>query len=575
MADKVKLFLQKRTLLKSQITLSNLLDKGRIDGKTLRLRITRLTELYHAFEEYNDELMVLDPSDVHQSEFSNIQERFYTLAGNVENKLSAMNITDKGDGISSDEIRIENTEIATMFRKRRVKLPEAPLLTFDGKFENWLTFKNAFSSMIGAQTDLTDVDKLHYLKSALTYEAGNKIKIFSIDGVSYTKAWELLERSTGGLTKLADDAQQHIAALNTLGVTVGQEMIVYLIESKLPKITLDKWQVTLVRDIFPKLEDLYEFLYKTAVCASIRERPISIETNKSKYEPPIKKRKFDAPNRVFVVKASRNCIACKGKRHPLYTYNAFKQLAITERIDMVRKAKLCYNCLRSNHGVPCKFSNYQINTVCQKRYNILLHNDNHANKAELIPRILKLNDNFPARVISATIKLVDPEFHLPRPVEILGITKESSETTKGRLQRSKLTFAQKHPILLPNRNHLTDVIIRETHESNHHAGIQQTLAAVRQKFWVLDGRNQVRKVVRKCICYFRFNSNTVEPKMGNLPIARVSEAIPFSNTGVDFCGPFYMKERKFRNRTRIKIYVCIFVCMYIKGRFSSRGLKMK
>ncbi|XP_018300724.1 uncharacterized protein [Mycetomoellerius zeteki] len=376
MADRTKLLVQKRTSLKSQITnLANLLDKGKIDGKNLKLRITRLTELYRAFEEYNDELAVLDPSDVHHSEFSNIQERFYALAVNAENKLGAANMANKGDNISSDEIRIENTETATTFRKRRIKLPEAPLLTFDGKFENWLSFKNAFSSMIGAQTDLTDVDKLYYLKSALTGEAGNKIKIFSIDGASYTKAWDLLERSyevkrilimrhlatmvnlptvekenTNGLTKLADDAQQHIAAL-TLGVTIGQEMIVYLIESKLPKATLDKWQATLVRDTFPKLEDLYEFVYKTAVCASIRERPISTETNKSKYEPPVKKRKFDAPNRALVVRASRNCIACKGKRHPLYTCNVFKQLTVTERIDMVKKAKLCYNCLRSHYAV--------------------------------------------------------------------------------------------------------------------------------------------------------------------------------------------------------------------------------
>jgi len=36
-------------------------------------------------------------------------------------------------------------------------------------------------------------------------------------------------------------------------------------------------------------------------------------------------------------------------------------------------------------------------------------------------------------------------------------------------------FAQKHPILLPNRNHLTDIIIRQVHKSNHHAGIQHTL----------------------------------------------------------------------------------------------------
>jgi len=52
-------------------------------------------------------------------------------------------------------------------------------------------------------------------------------------------------------------------------------------------------------------------------------------------------------------------------------------------------------------------------------------------------------------------------------------------------------FAQKHPILLPNRNHLTDIIIRQVHKSNHHAGIQHTLT--------FDSRNQVRKIVRKCV----------------------------------------------------------------------------
>jgi len=61
------------------------------------------------------------------------------------------------------------------------------------------------------------------------------------------------------------------------------------------------------------------------------------------------------------------------------------------------------------------------------------------------------------------------------------------------------TFAQKHPILLPNRNHLTDIIIRQVYKSNHHAGIQHTLATIRYRFWVFDSRNQVRKIVRKCV----------------------------------------------------------------------------
>jgi len=49
--------------------------------------------------------------------------------------------------------------------------------------------------MIGLQSNLWDVDKIYYLKSALTGEAANKVNIFSVDEMSYTSAWELLERS--------------------------------------------------------------------------------------------------------------------------------------------------------------------------------------------------------------------------------------------------------------------------------------------------------------------------------------------------------------------------------------------
>ncbi|XP_076384097.1 uncharacterized protein LOC143261866 [Megalopta genalis] len=37
----------------------------------------------------------------------------------------------------------------------------------------------------------------------------------------------------------------------------------------------------------------------------------------------------------------------------------------------------------------------------------------------------------------------------------------------GRLQNSALTFAQKHPILLPRSHHVTDLIIRDAHTKNH------------------------------------------------------------------------------------------------------------
>lgn len=127
------------------------------------------------------------------------------------------------------------------------------------------------------------------------------------------------------------------------------------------------------------------------------------------------------------------------------------------------------------------------------------------------------------------------------------------------MQASTLTFTQKHPILLPSRHPLTNSIIQETHERYFHAGIKATLYHLRQRFWILDGQNLVRKIVRNCTRCFRFRADRAQYKMGNLPRARVRALNPFAHTGIDFAGPFYIKERKFRNRTRVKVYVCIFM----------------
>lgn len=169
-----------------------MIDKGKLDNATLKLRIARLTDLYQAFEEFNDELAIADPEQDHQDEFNNIQERFYSLAGKAENILKATQVSNSDVSVSNDDTRNHNAGSTTLIRKRRVKLPEAPLPTFDGKYENWLSFKNAFSN---SQTDLSDIDKLYYLKSALIGEATNKVRLFAIDGINYASAWELLERA--------------------------------------------------------------------------------------------------------------------------------------------------------------------------------------------------------------------------------------------------------------------------------------------------------------------------------------------------------------------------------------------
>ncbi|XP_066596496.1 uncharacterized protein [Prorops nasuta] len=135
----------------------------------------------------------------------------------------------------------------------------------------------------------------------------------------------------------------------------------------------------------------------------------------------------------------------------------------------------------------------------------------------------------------------------------------------GRLRNANMPMSQKHSILLPARSHFTDLIIREYHERYYHAGVQTTLYSIRQRFWILDGKNQVRKIVRGCVRCIRFHVKPNEYRMADLPVSRVEISTPFFHTGIDFFGPMFVKERKYRNKNRIKVYGCVFICMASKA----------
>lgn len=135
----------------------------------------------------------------------------------------------------------------------------------------------------------------------------------------------------------------------------------------------------------------------------------------------------------------------------------------------------------------------------------------------------------------------------------------------GRLQHINRPYREKHPILLPKSHYVTRLLINHHHLLTKHGGIQTTLHSLRQEFWIIDGKNQIRYTIRSCMRCSRFNSKVPDYVMGNLPPIRATAVRPFTNVGVDYCGPFLIKEKKFRNRKMIKVYVAIFICMTIKA----------
>ncbi|XP_076678236.1 uncharacterized protein LOC143374185 [Andrena cerasifolii] len=135
----------------------------------------------------------------------------------------------------------------------------------------------------------------------------------------------------------------------------------------------------------------------------------------------------------------------------------------------------------------------------------------------------------------------------------------------GRLKHALLPYSVKHPLLLPQNHFLTELIIREIHVKHGHIGARGTLHAVRQKYWPVNGMITVKSVLRKCITCHKLTAIVPQYPIGQLPRDRVVLNRPFLVTGVDYCGPFLIKEKKLRNTKKVKTYVAVFVCFSTKA----------
>ena len=129
----------------------------------------------------------------------------------------------------------------------------------------------------------------------------------------------------------------------------------------------------------------------------------------------------------------------------------------------------------------------------------------------------------------------------------------------GRLGNSAVPPGAKHPILLDKDHHLTNLILNECHERVMHGGVKATLTELRSRYWIVRGRQLVKKMLHKCVICRRFQAKPYcSPPASQLPSFRVNEARPFFYTGVEIAGPLYVRETI--ASTSRKVYICLYTC---------------
>ena len=124
----------------------------------------------------------------------------------------------------------------------------------------------------------------------------------------------------------------------------------------------------------------------------------------------------------------------------------------------------------------------------------------------------------------------------------------------------------KHPLLLPRKGHVTNLIIRHSHEKTHHQGRGITVNELRSyDYWIIGMSLAVADYIRNCTLCRKWHGHVVEQKMTDLPKDRMEVVPPFTYCEVDLFGPFTIKE----GRKELKRYGVLFTC------FSSRAIHLE
>ncbi|XP_055543781.1 uncharacterized protein LOC129729296 [Wyeomyia smithii] len=131
--------------------------------------------------------------------------------------------------------------------------------------------------------------------------------------------------------------------------------------------------------------------------------------------------------------------------------------------------------------------------------------------------------------------------------------------SRGRLEYATgLPQRLRTPIILPQKHHITKLIVRSVHERYLHRGDNTVIGVLQLDYWIMNVRAVLRNVKKCCQKCILMHAKPANPFMAPLPTCRtLLDVPPFTNTGVDYFGPFEVLV----HRSTEKRWGVIFTCL--------------
>ncbi|XP_062699574.1 uncharacterized protein LOC134284609 [Aedes albopictus] len=356
----------------------------------------RLEKIDTLWEKFSDALVELKSHEDFEDEEKcfeklrvKISERYYEGKSFLKDKVKELH--------EPSDLEQSVREPSMLGVLDHVRLPQIKLQTFSGEIDEWLSFRDLFTSLIHWRTDLPEVEKFHYLKGCLQGEPKSMVDSLKITKANYQIAWDTLckrynnnkllkKKQVQALFKLPTLSKESISELRTLVEgfdrivqTLDQIvdpadyknlLLVNLLTMRLDPYTRRAWEECAATKEQDSLEDLTEFLRKRIqVLESLPPRSTDPRSH-----PPLPSSKPKLPT----VKTSYNsvqpnpgrCMACKDS-HLLYQCSAFLQLSVADRDSLLKSKGLCRNCFRSGHQAKDCLSKFSCR-ICKKRHHTLI-----------------------------------------------------------------------------------------------------------------------------------------------------------------------------------------------------------
>lgn len=105
--------------------------------------------------------------------------------------------------------------------------------------------------------------------------------------------------------------------------------------------------------------------------------------------------------------------------------------------------------------------------------------------------------------------------------------------------------------------HITGLLVMNEHVKQGHAGVMQTLACLRRRFWPIGGAATVRKHVNRCYTCKRMRGNMGMQKVADPPEHRASTEPLFTHVGADCFGLMTVRVGQRREKRWGALFTCL------------------